>query len=192
VNTGLSWRTPSKDGENSTACLGGCVCTGDFADCSDRNLDLVPDNPMGVDIKTLDVSGNKIQEIPEGTFDKYINLQDLILKNNLLEKIPPACLLIKNLRNLQLGSNNISRLDVGTLQSVPSLTNLGLEKNKIELLSGDIFNTDNKLAILNLAYNHLTSVAEDSFKELAHLQILELNNNLLTEVPVALSTPSIS
>ena len=53
VNTGLSWRTPSKDGENSTACLGGCVCTGDFADCSDRNLDLVPDNPMGVDIKTL-------------------------------------------------------------------------------------------------------------------------------------------
>lgn len=187
VNTGLSWRTP-KDGENSTDCLGGCVCTGDYADCSNRNLDTVPDDPMGVDIKTLDVSENKIQEIPDGTFDKYKNLQDLILKNNLLERIPPACLSIKNLKNLQLGSNNISSIDVGILPFPPSLTNLGLEKNKIELLNGDTFSVNNQLAILNLAYNHLTSVAEESFKELAHLQILEMNNNLLTEVPVALST----
>merc|ERR1712106_1127089 len=102
-------RTPSKDGEeNSTECLGGCVCTGEYADCSNRNLDTVPDDPMGVDIKTLDVSGNRIQEIPERTFEKFKHLQDLILKNNLLEKIPQACLTIKNLRNLQLGSNNIS------------------------------------------------------------------------------------
>ena len=53
VHTGLSWRAPARDGENATACLGGCMCTGDYADCSDRNLVLVPDDPMGADIKTL-------------------------------------------------------------------------------------------------------------------------------------------
>eukprot|EP00092_Neocalanus_flemingeri_P067756 GFUD01082743.1.p1 GENE.GFUD01082743.1~~GFUD01082743.1.p1 ORF type:complete len:212 (+),score=46.46 GFUD01082743.1:190-825(+) len=173
IDTGLSWRTPSKDGkEDWAACLGGCACTQEYADCSNRNMETVPDGPLAGDIKTLDVSGNRIQEIPERTFEKFKNLQDLILKNNLLEKIPQACLTIKKLRNLQLGSNNISSMDVGTLPFPPSLTNLGLEKNKIELLKNDTFREDNQLAILNLAYNHLTSVAEESFKGLARLQIL--------------------
>jgi len=188
VHTGLSWRAPARDGENATACLGGCMCMGDYADCSDRNLVLVPDDPMGADIKTLDLSGNKIQEIPDGTFDKFHNLQDLILKNNQMDRIPLACLAIKNLRNLQLGSNNIKVVDKVTTRFPPSLTNLGLEKNMIERIGADSFHADNKLVILNLAYNHLASVDEDAFKDLSGLQILELNNNLLTEVPVALAT----
>ena len=54
VHTGLSWRAPVRDGENASACLGGlCVCTGDYADCSDRNLGMVPADPLGADIKTL-------------------------------------------------------------------------------------------------------------------------------------------
>jgi len=189
VDTGLSWRTPSKDGEeNSTVCMVDCVCTGSHADCSNRNLDTVPDDPMGVDIKTLDASGNIIHEIPERTFEKFKNLQNLFLKNNLLEKIPPACLTIKDLKNLQLGGNNISSIDIGTLHFPTSLTTLGLERNKIEQLNDGTFQDTNNLAILNLAYNHLTSVAEGSFSQLSHLQILEMNNNLLTEVPLALST----
>jgi len=175
---------------NVTECLTSCLCGGEEADCSSKDLTTFPSftDKTSV-IKTLDLSGNRIKVIPPNAFKMFPHLDTLILKNNLLNEISEEFSKLQNIKNLQLGGNNISVIN--NRSSLPSsLKTLSLEKNKISEIQPGTFSLNTNLSILNLAYNRFTGSGffEKSLAGLDGLQILELNNNLLTKVPEALTS----
>merc|ERR1712142_374791 len=87
-------------------------------------------------ITTLDLTGNKIQEISESNVERFSYLKTLILKNNILKEYPASVGKLKELNNLQLGGNNISSLD--SMRFPHSLSHINLEKNSISDLPENI------------------------------------------------------
>lgn len=132
----------------------------------------------------IDLSYNNIEFIPQ-FFKKFILLQKLILRRNLLSTLNPQIANLKNLKELDLSENKLKKVPE-VVYELPKLTQLNLNNNMIDSL--DFNKKNNTLNYLFLANNFFVNIPHDAlnFTELTLLaldsnKISEINLNLLNE-----------
>ncbi|XP_060569099.1 leucine-rich repeat protein soc-2 homolog [Ruditapes philippinarum] len=112
----------------------------------------------------LHMLGNNLQYIDYEKIPNNSNLTNLLLTNNLFDRVPYALNRLKFLKSLSLDGNNIKTIDTPDLVGLHSLTYLGISSNPIMF------------------------IAPDAFKHNVNLRHLRLYNTHLKHIPVAVTT----
>jgi Leucine-rich repeat (LRR) protein len=158
--------------------------------------------------KVLDLSFNRLTQIPDALFLQLVNIQRLNLSNNTLSNIPQTIGSCLQLRQLFLDSNQLSSLPEelcslprlekltlhnNTLRHLPAalgklndLKSLTVNNNSLESLP-EFLSACSSLQELNAADNQLAAIPP-SFSGLKKLRVLQLDNNKICKLPQALLT----
>ncbi|PIK48423.1 hypothetical protein BSL78_14724 [Apostichopus japonicus] len=129
-------------------------------------------------LRTLDLTHNKLQELPS-EIGYMSSLEQLYLRHNQLTELP-VFKTTDLLKELHVGNNRIESLSLEFLQSIPGISVLDLRDNKISTLPEEITCLQ-KLQRLDLTNNNLSSLP---FKlgTLANLKSLILEGNPLRSI----------
>lgn len=155
-------------------------------DLSYKNLtdiSLLKKLPAG--ITSLDLSGNKIKEIPEGLLDGKTALENFYIESNYVKEIPEG--LFKDTSNINwisFAGNGLTSIKKEDFAGLKNLTILDLTSNKIETIAEDAFHDLVKVEQLGLGTNNLSSLSEDLLTPMANtLYMLSLYENNFTQIP---------
>ncbi|CAH0384104.1 unnamed protein product [Bemisia tabaci] len=140
----------------------------------------------GSELRTLDLSANRIQSLAElSDVSKFKRLHTLLLNDNLITEIPKnAFSSLHNVHILNLTNNNIQTLTENVFTNCKELQEIHLQNNSLAQLPKGLLNHLNKLLILDLSSNQLTSnqIDESTFVGLIRLIVLNLSSNRLTRI----------
>jgi hypothetical protein len=128
----------------------------------------------------LHLSGSKVQEIRNNSFENATKLLLIDLSHNRISALGPDTFKgATNLQNINLSNNQLSYIDVNAFRGLPNLIILSLDNNNIKYLSANVFSTLTKLSYLNLGYNSIESLHKDIFRNMTNLGHLDLSHNYL-------------
>ena len=135
----------------------------------------------------LDLSYNVISNINETAFHGLHSLEELLLNNNKLAKMPYLGDIANSIKTINLNGN--TNLKTVTLSHVrmTMLTKLHLEKTGLILKPISISNAAN-LTKLDVRNNQISIIPEGYFKPLAKLRALWISDNSLTDFNVTYIT----
>ena len=162
--------------------------------------------------KAIDLSDNKLEDIPSGYLNHMIKLEVLNFSHNSMRRVPTvlatrALRCKHNLRKLYLDNNKINleeklrfvhltrlnvlsmknnlvgRIQLTTFRGLCRLTHLDLSNNQIAHMQFSAFRHMVILKELDLSRNRLTSLGRHVFPRLGQLQFLDLSSNLLMRLP---------
>ncbi|XP_006834175.1 PREDICTED: prolargin [Chrysochloris asiatica] len=204
-----------------------CYCPYDFPSalyCDSRNLRKVPFIPSRIhylylqnnfiselplesfknasDLRWINLDNNRIRKVDERVLEKLPSLVFLYMEKNQLEEVPSA--LPKNLQQLRLSQNHISRIPTGAFSKLENLLLLDLQHNRLNdnVLKPNTFQGLKNLMQLNLAHNTLRkmplkvptaihqlyldsneidAIPKDYFKAFPNLAFIRLNYNKLSD-----------
>ena len=149
-------------------------------DLSDNRLTTLPDDVFdGLDLQYLNLSGNDLTTLPEGLF-AGLDLQRLNLSGNDLTTLPEGLFAGLDLQRLNLSGNGLTTLPASVFDGLSSLRNLDLSNNQLTTLPDGIFDGLSSLQRLYAGNNDLTTLPKGLFYGLDILEILNLGNNQLT------------
>jgi len=154
------------------------ICCNDFVSLPEGIFDKL------VNLEGLLLSCNKLISLPEGIFDNLVNLKRLYLSCNKLISLPEGIFdNLVNLEGLFLYGNKLISLPSGIFDNLVNLEGLFLYDNKLTSLPKGIFDKLAKLKDLYLSRNDFVSLPEGIFDKLVNLEELCLDNNKLTSLP---------
>ena len=154
-------------------------------------------------LEILDLSSNKIEELPYKLFKSQTNLKTLKLSNNLLTKLSSDSLLgTEKLNHLMLDNNLLKEINDGVFSNFSRLSMLDLSNNNLveipkslrflkNLKSLDLSHnlirnlvdlSLSQLFRLDLSWNKIENITVAALQHLISLQILDLSNNKIEEV----------
>lgn len=177
----LAWQSGASALAN---CPIGCNCNDDtlVVVCEESRLDVLP-IALNPSIQRLIIRNNKIKTI-DSSMQFYAELQHLDLSQNRLVNIPPKSFAYqRKLQELHLNHNKISSVSNITFQGLNLLTVLNLKRNFLEELTNGVFSTLPRLEELNLGQNRISRIEPRAFAGLTALRILYLDDNQLSSVP---------
>ncbi|XP_070067678.1 leucine-rich repeat-containing G-protein coupled receptor 5 isoform X2 [Drosophila takahashii] len=133
-----------------------------------------------LEILKLDRAG--IQEVPTNLCRQTPRLKSLELKTNSLKRIPnlSSC---RDLRLLDLSSNQIETIQGKPFNGLKQLHDLLLSYNRIKALPQDAFQGIPKLQLLDLEGNEISHIHKEAFAGFTALEDLNLGNNIFPELP---------
>ena len=134
----------------------------------------------------LDISRNKLQDLPGNVFYGLQYLRSLDLAENELVTLPDDVFDgLWYLRSLRLEGNRLRSLDGRPFYSLIRLEELNLEQNQLTDLDEDVFDDDNKRSLLDLKLggNRLTTLPGGLFNGFRKLRNLQLQSNQLVRLP---------
>ncbi|KAH8279838.1 hypothetical protein KR054_008254 [Drosophila jambulina] len=133
-----------------------------------------------LEILKLDRAG--IQEVPANLCRQTPRLKSLELKTNSLKRIPnlSSC---RDLRLLDLSSNQIETIQGKPFNGLKQLHDLLLSYNRIKALPQDAFHGIPKLQLLDLEGNEISYIHKEAFAGFTALEDLNLGNNVFPELP---------
>ena len=137
-------------------------------------------------VTSIDLTGNKIEVLPEGMLDNLVNLETFYASSNLIGGIPEG--FFKNngkLTWVNLSSNLIPSLEAGDFTGLTAATELDLGNNAIASVEEDTFEGLDALASLALNGNQLTALPDQVFDSLRNVTFLTLDDNQLTSLPAS-------
>lgn len=108
----------------------------------------------------INLSSMKLSDIPRQIF-VFLQLEELILRENNLQNLPEEIKILKHLKKLDLGINKFN-IFPEQICELPNLEELYLNGNKIKIIP-------------------------DSISKLTHLRILHLRDNFIQEIPETIS-----
>lgn len=113
------------------------------------------DFPM---IKRIDLSGNRISEIEDGAFSKLVLLEQLLLAENRLVKLPmlPASLIIFSANHNQLKTKGVK---ANAFKKMTKLEYLYLADNQLEVVP----HLPESLRVVHLQNNNITAINDMTF-----------------------------
>lgn len=130
-------------------------------------------------VSKLNLSRNKLKEIPALIFVNAINLKDIDLSNNLIARVDKMAFEGgKSIEILNLSCNHLTRLEA---LSSPKLITLDVSRNNITNFDDNFFGNLSDLKYLNLSFNPLGKLKANTFDRLLYLEELNLRQiNLST------------
>uniref|UniRef100_UPI00398E9191 toll-like receptor 13 n=1 Tax=Pristiophorus japonicus TaxID=55135 RepID=UPI00398E9191 len=132
---------------------------------------------------SLDLFGNRLQQLTDNDFQHFQNLLHLILEHCNLSVISNnSWAMLKHLTHLQLKHNNIKHLQDYVFTPLKGLQSLELSWNPLTEFNGLAFYGLNRLKYLNLRACWITTLHPSSFTHLAALLNLTLQQNNLREI----------
>jgi len=113
-------------------------------------------------LRNLHLSGNRLTKVPKQLF-RLARLTKLVLHNNLITVVGRHDILFpSSLKEIDIGSNKIGKMQTIRFDGDPSLKNL------------------------NLAFNPITDISDNAFWYLSKLEDLSLSHHQLRRIPLAL------
>ena len=147
-------------------------------DCSWRELVCTPPLHRKPLLELLDLSRNKLTQLPKDSFSGLSGLLTLDLSLNDISTVTSGAFSgLNKLQKLDLSFNNISAMTNGAFNGITSLRVLDLSLNKIPTLHEGVFRKLRKLDTLDLSSNIISIIHENVFCELNLLQMLDMSNN---------------
>ena len=120
------------------------------------NTGLVCDKPTNIGV--IDISDNKLRDLPTDFGDITNNLLLLSVSRNMISYISPTLF------------TNMTQLEV-----------VQMDANRIFLIPPDLFRNNKKITTLSLSYNIIFKMPEGLFFELENLEFLRLENMALND-----------
>jgi Leucine-rich repeat (LRR) protein len=159
--------------------------------CANKNTDkerayISPNIGRFIDLRTLNLSANKLTQIPS-TISGLINLQHIELSYNQLTQIPDAVYDLKSLATLDLSHNQLTRISEH-ITKLSNLQKLDVAFNELTKLPDQITELT-KLCALDLSHNKITEIPL-GFSQLTRLRNLCLDANQLTSLPACILSRS--
>jgi hypothetical protein len=146
-----------------------------------KNLNLRELPDMQLSLASLDLSGNRLHEIPEGWLQAEV-LESCLLGNNRFDHVPPGLFKCSSLSHLDLSANQLTGIRMGDW---PRIHELNLQENRLKQLPAEIGGLQT-LEYLRLAGNSLQSLPE-SMRGMKTLRVLDLSHNDLAILPDVLN-----
>ena len=142
-------------------------------------------NMLKVTLRTLDLSENRIESLPEDVFSQGHYISWIDLSKNAIHDLPKKIFKHQHqtLKHLNLSRNNLKLLDKNVFANLSQLSNLDLSQNFLETLHPKAFEGLKHLEHLNLGYNYITNFHPVLLSDLIKLQSLCLSGNRLTTLP---------
>ena len=208
VNDGVTHCPAFKDDEITkgiSSCPTECDCVGHAVYCMNNELDsfinqvsfaralvLKIDKPLNlyninfshfVNIRYLDLSHNRINNIKLFSFKGLQSLVKLLITNVPLSVIPQNCFQnLLNTKEIALIDNNVTRIETYAFRGMISLTILDLSHQMLSAIQPCSFHGLHALVLLNLSYNVIEIANQGLVCGLHSLQILDLTGNSITNV----------
>ncbi|KZC08775.1 PREDICTED: leucine-rich repeat-containing protein 40-like [Dufourea novaeangliae] len=154
------------------------ACKADIStmDLSRNKLSDLPDElSIITSIGDLKLTSNQLTHIPEWIGEKYKYLQALDLSKNLLESLPSSLGLLKYLREINISSNRYKEIPE-SIYEVEPLEIFIANDNAITDIDVSSLQKLRKLAILNLANNNIGYIPPN-LGNLKNLRTLSLSGN---------------
>ncbi|XP_041938307.1 leucine-rich repeat, immunoglobulin-like domain and transmembrane domain-containing protein 2 [Alosa sapidissima] len=146
----------------SSFCVTGCSCTDDGFGrsllCMETSLGRIPNN-IPPDFTKIRVENSHLTEIPQRSFSS-----------------------VSALESLWLNFNDITLMNIKSLEGLTNLTELRLEGNKLRSIPWTAFQDTPNLKILDLKHNRLDVLPESALRHLSGLTYLDLSFNQLTVI----------
>ena len=155
----------------------------DILDMSFNKLTEIPKEIFNLtNLKTLNISNNQITEIPKEIFN-LTNLTYLDISNNKIKEIPKEIFNLTNLTDLYVSNNQISEMPK-EICNLTNLTDLYVSNNQISEIPKEIFNLTNltNLTDLDISNNQIKEIPKE-IVNLSDLYDLDISNNQITEIP---------
>ncbi|XP_028844082.1 leucine-rich repeat, immunoglobulin-like domain and transmembrane domain-containing protein 2 [Denticeps clupeoides] len=151
----------------SSFCVSGCFCTDDAFGrsllCMETSLGRIPDNIPSEFIK-IRIENSHLTEIPQGSFSRVGGLEFLWLNfNNITLMNIKSLEGLKNLTELRLQGNKLRSIPWAVFQDTPSLKILDLKHNRLDVLPENALRYLPSLTYLDLSFNQLTVISRDVF-----------------------------
>ncbi|XP_063915623.1 leucine-rich repeat-containing protein 15-like [Zophobas morio] len=105
----------------------------------------------GISIRSLDLSHNKLNEVPEEIFTE--SLTELSLNNNTLEDLPDAFFQLKNLTALDISGNSLKCVNGHNSNNLITYELTFSDLYSTEKLSGNVINVDNNISAVSVLEN---------------------------------------
>uniref|UniRef100_A0AC34R118 Uncharacterized protein n=1 Tax=Panagrolaimus sp. JU765 TaxID=591449 RepID=A0AC34R118_9BILA len=132
-------------------------------------------------LNRLSLRNNLITKIEQGALQTFKEIEVVDLGYNNILKIPSFKDMAK-LKQVNLTSNRIRRIETMTFSSNPALQAVNIENNEISLIARNSFDGLDQLTLLLLGNNSLSSIERGTFDGMRNLQQLSLHHNQITEI----------
>ncbi|XP_034426192.1 leucine-rich repeat, immunoglobulin-like domain and transmembrane domain-containing protein 2 [Hippoglossus hippoglossus] len=146
----------------SSSCLTGCSCTDDNLGrsllCMETSMGHIPED-IPHDLSKVRIENCHLTELPQGSFSK-----------------------VSALEFLWLNFNEITLMNIKSLEGLANLTELRLQGNKLTSVAWTAFQDTPKLKILDLKHNRLDVLPEHALRNLPILTYLDLSFNQLSVI----------
>ncbi|CEF63147.1 Leucine-rich repeat and Leucine-rich repeat, typical subtype and Leucine rich repeat 4-containing protein [Strongyloides ratti] len=151
-------------------------------DLSNNVITSIPNNMFNVpkkNLRYLDLSKNKLNQVPSQEIRNSLNLTYLSLANNNISEVYQFQFMnLPSLKSLILHSNNLKKISTMAFMNVPNLQILDIHSNKLSSIETTHLQTFDKLQSLNLSSNNF--LHSPTFKEFRNLEQIDLSHNFLT------------
>ncbi|XP_076810401.1 uncharacterized protein LOC143453127 [Clavelina lepadiformis] len=145
--------------------------------CSFQGLSKVPKG-IPKSVRSLILTGNKFQHIPNNSFRYLSHLEILELNGNNLQTVSARWFRhLRKLKRLNLSINNIEHLPQNAFRKLTNLKILLLRKNKLGKLPANVFLALKNIAEIDLSQNALQTLEVDMFDGMHSLRDLYLSTN---------------
>nr|XP_039252706.1 leucine-rich repeat-containing protein 15-like [Styela clava] len=133
-------------------------------------------------INELYLDGILIREFTNNMFDGLENLEILSISNNEhFDKLPDGFgKNFRNLRTLNISSNNLGNLNSDSFDDMKKLEKLDLGNNSLTEVSEALFLKNTYLTFIDLSHNYIEDIPKETFQHLRQLMTLLLQNNKLS------------
>lgn len=171
---------PKRENDEMPTCLL-CVCLSGSVYCEEIDIEAVPPLPKESaylyarfnkirkltskdfadipNLRRIDFTGNLLEDIEDGTFSKLSQLEELILAENQLLKLPalPPKLTLLNAKYNKIKSRGIK---ANAFKKLSNLSFLYLDHNDLESVP---LHLPESLRVIHLQFNDINSVTDDTF-----------------------------
>lgn len=151
-----------------------------------NNLTAIHDELHYLDqVKLLNLSGNQLTTVhPEAFYTFRQELTKIDLSYNKISNLPGTIFSDAfNLLALHLDHNDLSEMDPVMFKEMLPLQSLYLEFNSIKSLKYEHFTNLQDLVHLNMSYNNISQIGDATFHDLIMLKVLDISHNQIETIP---------